>query len=163
MDHCGTGTLQPTSQGKMADRLTKSPLGVAQHRPVLVFPLLKFLCSKFCNLILRNKALVYFTYFTLRRNWIPRFEKLTYVPGCSYSNYGKNIKMECWTRRCRQSLFILLPDTVFGLFLTCWKLSVSLVGVSTRTVGTWDEVQHVRYYGVAIRSFTYFLRSDSVG
>ncbi len=56
MDHFGTDTLQPTSQFKMADRLTQPPLGVAQHCSVLVFPLQKFLCWKF-----RNKALVYNT------------------------------------------------------------------------------------------------------
>ncbi len=77
------------------------------------------------------------------RGWIPRFEKLTYVPGCSYFNYGKKIKTECWTRRSLQSLFILLPDNAFGLFLTCWKFTASLVGVSIRTADTWDEVQHV--------------------
>ncbi len=54
MDHCGTETLQPTSQFKMADRLTQSLLGVAQHCSALGFPL-----QKFRNFILRNKALVY--------------------------------------------------------------------------------------------------------
>ncbi len=57
MDHCGTETLQPTSQFKMADRLTQSPLSVAQHCSVLVFPLQK--CWDF---ILRNKAFVYLLY-----------------------------------------------------------------------------------------------------
>ncbi len=54
MDHCSTETLQPTNQFKMADRLTKSSLGVAQHFSVLVFPL-----RKFRNFILRKKARVY--------------------------------------------------------------------------------------------------------
>ncbi len=55
MDHCGTETLQPASQFKMADRLARLPLDVAQHCSVSVLPLQKFLCE----IVLRNKALVY--------------------------------------------------------------------------------------------------------
>ncbi len=43
VDHCGTETLKPTSSFKMSDRLTQSPLCVAQHCSALVFPLQK--CS----------------------------------------------------------------------------------------------------------------------
>ncbi len=51
----------------MADRSTQSPLNVAQHYPVTVFPLQQFLCWKFRYFILRNKALVYVYLHTLSR------------------------------------------------------------------------------------------------
>ncbi len=64
MEHCGSGTAQPANKFKMADRRmklqeTKLHLDVAQHCFALVFPLQKFLCRKFRNVLLRNKAFAY--------------------------------------------------------------------------------------------------------
>ncbi len=64
MDHCATETHQLANQFKMVGRWIKSQetqllLDVVQHCSVLVFPMQKFLCRKFRDFTLRNKALVY--------------------------------------------------------------------------------------------------------
>ncbi len=63
MNYCGTENLQPTSQFKMADRLTELPLGVAQHCSVLVFPLQIFYAENFVILFYEIKLLL--TYLLL--------------------------------------------------------------------------------------------------
>ncbi len=56
MEYCHTETPHPTNQFKQADRWiklqeTQLPLDVAQHCSILVFPLQKFQCWKFLNVL----------------------------------------------------------------------------------------------------------------
>ncbi len=78
MEHCGSRTPQPANKFKMADRRLKVQetqllLNVAHHCSVLALPLQKLLCWKFCNFLLRNKALVYLltTLNSIQRSFSP--------------------------------------------------------------------------------------------
>ncbi len=69
MEHCGSGTPRPANKFKMADQRmkfqeTQKLLDVTHHCSVLVFHLQKLLCWKFRTFLSRNKALVYFIYFS---------------------------------------------------------------------------------------------------
>ncbi len=79
MEHRGSGTPQPPNKFKMADQRmklqeTQFPLDVAQNCSVFVFPFQKFLCCKFRNFLLRNRALVYFTYLIIHET--PSMERI---------------------------------------------------------------------------------------
>ncbi len=74
MDHCGTETLQPTIQFKIADQLTKLPFGVAQHCSVLVLALQNFFYAENVVVILVYEMKLLFTSLLLCEN---KFEQST--------------------------------------------------------------------------------------
>ncbi len=79
-------TGEPIQNGRRRAKLhdTQLPLAVAQNYLVLLFPLQLFLCWKFRNFLLRNKAFVYFTFTFLRVNL-----DISNQTACHYKTYFK--------------------------------------------------------------------------
>ncbi len=62
MDHCGTETLQPTSQFKMADRLTQLPLAcLAEDCPNLAHATKRWGVGGYCKQKLIKKSVTAYT------------------------------------------------------------------------------------------------------